>query len=369
MTESTSAQVFPPGEFIREELEERGWTQRDLAEIMGRPLTAVNQIIKGKRAITPETARELGAAFGTSAELWLNLESSYRLSLTSTTGGEIRKRAQIYEVAPVKEMERRGWIEPQKTAEALEKELCRFYQTDSLSAIPPPIKMAARTSADTSDTVRAAQLAWGHRVRQLATLVQAAPYRPDAFKQRLSELREIEANPEEIRKIPRLLAEMGIRFLVVEHLQHTRLDGAALIEGNPVVALSMRYDRIDWFWHTLIHELMHVYYKDESRLDANLEASPGTDPVESRADKKAAEFLVSQRELNSFVHRTKPYFSKVRIVQFANRIRVHPGIIVGQLQHRGEVRYRANRGMLVDVRQYLAGAALTDGWGQTVEVG
>ena len=200
MAEFTPAEVFAPGEFIREELEQRGWTQLDLAEIMGRPLTALNQIINGKRTITPETARELGAAFGTSAELWLNLESSYRLSLTSTTGGEIRKRAQIYEVAPVKEMQRRCWITPQKTVEDLEKELCRFYKTDSLSEIQA-IPMAARASADDSHTVRAAQLAWGHRVRQLANMVQAAAYTPEAFEARLPELHRIEANPEESESV------------------------------------------------------------------------------------------------------------------------------------------------------------------------
>ena len=89
----TPAEVFPPGEFIREELVERGWTQSDLAEIMGRPLPAVNQIIKGRRAITPRTAKELAAAFGTSAELWLNLEMSWRLSLEEEVDPAIRKRA------------------------------------------------------------------------------------------------------------------------------------------------------------------------------------------------------------------------------------------------------------------------------------
>jgi len=368
MAEFTPAEVFPPGEFIREELAARGWTQKDFAEILGRPLAAVNQIIQGKRAITPRTAKELGAAFDTSAELWLNLESSYRLSLTSTTGGEIRKRAQIYEVAPVKEMQRRCWIKPTKTVQELERELCRHYGTNFLSAIPP-IKMAARASADTGDAVRAAQLAWGHRVRQLANMVHADAYTPEALMQLLPEVHKIEANPEEIRRIPRLLAEAGIRFLIVEHLQHTRLDGASLwVNDKPVIALSMRFDRIDWFWHTLIHELMHVRGKDEGRLDADLEAPAGNDEVESRVDREAAEFLIPGNELDSFVLRTKPYFSKVRIVQFANRIRVHPGIVVGQLQHRGEVRYHANREMLVAVRQHLVGAALTDGWGQTVEV-
>ena len=75
------AEVFPAGEFIREELEARGWTQRDLARILDRPIQVVNQIVNGKKAITPDTAIGLGQALGTSADLWLNLDVTYRLSL------------------------------------------------------------------------------------------------------------------------------------------------------------------------------------------------------------------------------------------------------------------------------------------------
>ena len=73
--------VTPPGVYIREEIKERGWTQEDLALIMDRPLPTINRIINGKKRITADTAKQLGAAFGTSAELWMNLENSYRLSL------------------------------------------------------------------------------------------------------------------------------------------------------------------------------------------------------------------------------------------------------------------------------------------------
>jgi addiction module HigA family antidote len=80
---SFPARAFPPGDFIREELEARGWTQADLAGILGRPLQTVNQIVNGRKRITEQTAVELASAFGTSPDLWLNLETSYRLSLVS----------------------------------------------------------------------------------------------------------------------------------------------------------------------------------------------------------------------------------------------------------------------------------------------
>lgn len=75
------ARVFPPGRVLSEELEARGWTQKDLANIIGRPVQTINEIVRGTKQITPETALELAAAFGTSAEFWTSLEANYRIYL------------------------------------------------------------------------------------------------------------------------------------------------------------------------------------------------------------------------------------------------------------------------------------------------
>ncbi len=89
MSQRIPAEVLAPGEFLREELETRGWTQADLAERMGRPLRSINEIINGKKAVTAETAIGLGHAFGTSAEYWLNLEMSYRLHVARRRQREV----------------------------------------------------------------------------------------------------------------------------------------------------------------------------------------------------------------------------------------------------------------------------------------
>jgi HTH-type transcriptional regulator / antitoxin HigA len=87
------AEVFPPGDFIREELEARGWTQSDLAAILGRPFQAVNAIVNGKKTITPKMARQLEAALGPSAEFWMNLQISYQLHNESEPDPAISMRA------------------------------------------------------------------------------------------------------------------------------------------------------------------------------------------------------------------------------------------------------------------------------------
>ena len=81
------ARATPPGRIIRRELEARGWTQKDLAEITGRPEQVISQIIQGRKQVTPETALQLAAAFGTSADLWLNLEANYQIHQALEGGG------------------------------------------------------------------------------------------------------------------------------------------------------------------------------------------------------------------------------------------------------------------------------------------
>ncbi len=75
----TTAEAFPPGEYLRDELEERGWTVSELAEITGQPVLVVSEILDAKKAITTDTALSLSEALDTSAELWLNLQTMYQL--------------------------------------------------------------------------------------------------------------------------------------------------------------------------------------------------------------------------------------------------------------------------------------------------
>ena len=103
MKSHAPAEVFPPGEFLKDELEARGWNQTDLAEIIGRGVTVVNEILSAKRGITPDTAQALADALGGSAQFWLNLESMYRLSLVGHSD-VVSRRARLHAKAPYREM-------------------------------------------------------------------------------------------------------------------------------------------------------------------------------------------------------------------------------------------------------------------------
>ena len=73
--------IIPPGDILAQELEARGLSQRQLAAQLGRPQQAINEIIRGKKALTAETALDLERVLGTPAYVWVRLESYYRLAL------------------------------------------------------------------------------------------------------------------------------------------------------------------------------------------------------------------------------------------------------------------------------------------------
>ena len=95
MTIRTPAEVFSPGEFIREEMEARGWTQEELATMMGWPRKLIGELLSGDKMLTLETAYDLRAVFGTGPEVWMNLESAYRLSLVVRKDEEVGHRAKL----------------------------------------------------------------------------------------------------------------------------------------------------------------------------------------------------------------------------------------------------------------------------------
>jgi HTH-type transcriptional regulator/antitoxin HigA len=386
----------PPGEFLRDELERRGWTQDDLAKIITRPLSTVNGIIQGKHSITPEMAIALGAALGTPPEVWMNRESTFRLSLVSSPGEDIERRARLYSIAPVKDMQKRQWIRRTDSPESLEQELCRFFNIPSIDQTPT-LNVNASQSFKTA-SLNPSQIAWCFRSAKLASIIDAESFKPRDFASALSDIRKLADYPEKAKHLPRILAKAGVRLVVVEPLLHSRIDGAAfwLADDAPVVVLSIRYDRIDCLWFTLFHELMHIKHSDAQSVDMDLIGDENREGVQSnfqerrerilreveqlqedidfynqietRANQEATNLLIPSAEMRSFILRMKPFYSKARIVQFAIRMQIHPGIVVGQLHQAGEIGWSTNREMLAKVRDIATSTAVTDGWGKSAPV-
>ncbi len=348
----TPARVTPPGSILSEEIEARGWTQKDLAEIMGRPPQAINEIIKGTKQITPETAIELSAAFGTSAQFWTNLEANYRLHLAQKEASEqeISRKSRLYSITPVSEIIRRGWIQSSDSIEELEKNVCQFLGIKSPNETP---KLAAnlRCSPEQEPEINA-RIAWAKRVENIAKTQQVEKFDHAKLQAAIPILLNHAEREEDITKIPDLLLSLGVHFAIVPHLSKTYLDGAAFYIGdNPVVALTQRHDRIDSFWFTLMHELAHIVSKHQGVYLDNFDEGD-INPQEQEANQKARDWLIEPKAFNLFFQETKPYFSKSAIAQFAASQNRHAGIVLGRIHHEMKD-YTKLRSLLVKVSPFL----------------
>jgi HTH-type transcriptional regulator / antitoxin HigA len=352
---------------LRGLLEERGWTITELSSITGFARSNLSSVLNLKAGVSPDMAIALAAAFGNQATEWLKWNAEHQLSLVEVDAEAVERRARLYTVAPIHEMQKRGWLSEPAKVDTLESEVTQFFGTDQA------IFSVATLRRDNEAALSPAERAWCFRARNLA---QAIPFVADFDKSRLAtaakKLRQLAAYENEVERVAEMLAYYGVRFVVVEPLPGAKIDGAAFwINESPVIAVSLRWDRIDAFWFTVMHEFAHVWNGDAYSVDVNLvdegetgmSVATASDGAEKAANADAAELLVPQDQLESFIARTSPRYGATRIIQFAHSIKMHPGIIVGQLQHRGELNYSAHRSFLVRVRKAVTETAVTDGWG------
>lgn len=369
-----------PGGFIEEELDARGWTQADLAFVLGWDVSQLNRLVKGKTDVTAESALMLADAFDMPAEFFLNLQKLYDLGQAKKADPGVRTRASWASVFPVREMIKRGWIEDTESS-LLDVQMARFFDKTHRDEVPfvsdaELIQHAARKSTPYDD-VLPAQYAWIHRVRSIARNIKSAPYSESALLDLLPSLRSHFVDLDDLRHIPALLLRAGVRLVLVEQLPGAKIDGVCLwLDAQPVIGITNRLDRLDNLCFVLRHEIEHVLRKDGLEtmftpiddFEGNLNSSNKDLPdCERQANDAAANFCVDQSLLNSFIMRKSPYISEADVRAFASRVQINTAIAVGQIQHKTQ-KYNWLRKYQVSIRNYLKEWNDVDGWGRIAPV-
>jgi HTH-type transcriptional regulator / antitoxin HigA len=367
-----------PGQFIQALLDQRGWTQRTLSIVLDLGEATVNRIVSNKQPIDGELAVILEEVFEIPAERFLALQKDLDLAqariVVNPDPGRAT-RALLYGDLPVAEMIKRGWItaENVRDTKRVEAGLMRFFDVNRLDDIEILPHAAKKTEANTPLTP--AQLAWLYRVKQIAGDMLVGPYSPQALLAAIGKLRKSMLAAEDVARVPRIMMECGVRFVIVESLASAKIDGVCfwLNERSPVIGISLRYDRIDNFWFVLRHEIEHAIQIHGTMLDAELEgdrAGTGENVAaeERIANAAAQEYCVPAASMDAFVARKAPFFAERDLVAFARILKVHPGIVAGQLQ-RKTGRYDRFRDHLVKVRSIISPNAIKDGWGDVAPVG
>lgn len=348
-TEYTPDSVSPPGETLLETLEVIGMTQAELATRMGRPKKTINEIIKGKTAITPETALQLEMALDIPASFWNKRERKYQEAIARAEQNKnLAHWVDWLKNIPYDEMVSFGWIRKLDEPVDRVREVLTFFGVVSPEQWEvlwgDKVNVAFRESkAYSSDKVATA--AWLRKAELEARDIDCAPYEENLFRQILLEVRRLtrtDPSPSLYQeKLARLCSAAGVAVTVVRRLSKARTFGASqwLSPQKAHIAINLYYSSDDHFWFTFFHEAAHILLHSKKEVFIDQENGEAETKEELEANEFAGELLVPDASLKNFIRtrrRTRkgePFFGKDDVCRFAESIGVAPSIVVGQLQH------------------------------------
>lgn len=316
-----------PIEAIRFRMDQLGLTQKDLAPIIG-SASKVSEVLSGKRSLSLNMIRSLHKNLGIAAEVLIAKEASPSFD----------EDAGAY---PLKEMHSRGYFPgaPERFStfkKHADKWLARLFDHGGVREVGPAYARSTAHYRTTKNIAPEAFLAWQARVLQRAKEQSAIAYRPGIIDEDF--LKQV-AGLSVLDDAPLLAVEFvekhGVRVILEPHLPKTYLDGAAMLDRNgmPVIGLTLRHDRLDNFWFTLLHELVHVgWHLGGERLaffDVLTEPH-GDNDLEIEADQLAADALIDPKEWNTWTDKAETSPAAVR--EFALSIQRHPAVVAGRIR-------------------------------------
>ena len=318
-------------------------SQVELARRMDRPLKTVNEIVKGKTAITADTALQLEVVLGIPARLWNNLQRDYWEAGAREDERQRRSRdEQWVDGFPVVAMAQRNWIPSAATRKEALDHVLRFFAVSGPSAWDKQwssVQAAFRRSPIFAPSPHAVS-AWLRRGEIMAAEIACGPFDSARLREALPAIRDM-TRLDPIAFMPELtdvLATCGVALVMTPELPGTHLAGAArwLSTDKALVQLSLRHKTDDQFWFALFHELAHLLRSGprSAFLDAALPSDPD-DPAERAADRFAATQLVPDASISRIKEGGE--YEANDIKASAAQFGVPAGILLGRLQRAGLV--------------------------------
>ena len=330
--------VSPPGETLLETLETIQMSQAELARRMGRPLKTINEIIQAKTAITPETALQLEQVLHIPAYFWLKMEQHYQESLARIAEKQrLKGWTDWLKEIPIRTMMQRGWI-PQSTDKAQQVlEALKFFEVaspDAWDAIWEQ-KIVVYRKAAIRQSDFGAVAAWLQQGERESQQIACAPYNAEAFRDTLAHIRNLTVEPVDFfrQALVRLCSQSGVAVVFVQELPKTGICGATqwLTSTKALIQLSLRYKTDDQLWFTFFHEAGHILLHGKRQVFLETDAQGGEEK-EKEADAFATNILIDRVAWQGFIQQGT-YRTKSGIREFASKVGIAPGIVVGRLQH------------------------------------
>ena len=331
----------PPGATIREQLEDRGMTQKEFAARMGISAKHASQLVNGEVQLTPDMALRLEYVLGVPAKFWLNLEAIYQEKCARIqTENDMATDEEIAKKFPYSDMVSFGWIAA--AASLVEKvyNLRVFFGVARLTALSnllPYMKCRRVSSSEKADYALAA---WAQQAKVEARDVPVSPISLAKLKSVIPQMRAMTLEPPEVfcGKLQTLMAQCGVALVLLPHLPGSYLHGATFYDGDKIVmGLTVRGKDADRFWFSLFHELAHI-------LKGHISHPEGPDEAqEDEANQIASNILIPPSDLERFAQAND--FDSDAVIRFASNIGIAPGIVVGRLQKEGLITHNRLNGL------------------------
>ncbi len=330
LIETWEEQEFPlhkpdPLAAIRFRMDQQGLKQKDLIPLIGSK-SKVSEVLSGKQPLTLKMIRKLHQTLQIPLDVLISEEEPDQ-DIADLN----------WERFPIREMAARGWLKgfqdnAKEAADRGEELLTEFFRGVDTQVLQGAL---CRQIVRTNGTIDAhALIAWKAQVlKEADRQAELPPYHKGQItKAYITDIAKLSYLQEGPCLVQEYLAKAGIHFIVLEHLAKTHLDGAVMKsrQGAPVIALTLRYDRLDNFWFTLAHELAHVaLHIDKDDVDCIIDDLDAEgDDKERAADELAREALLPARIWDLFEHKD----DRDQINKLADRLRIHPAIIAGRIR-------------------------------------
>jgi plasmid maintenance system antidote protein VapI len=339
-TEFCPSWASPPGETVRELAAKKNLRSHDLAQALGVPGDDLSRLLNGELPITAARAESLAGVVGASVRFWLAREAQYRRDLQALHDDS----RQWVSSLPFKDMARYGWLkEATSTGHKLQHAL-EFFEVSTVDEwrdawLSDRSGITAYRTSPAFTTQAASVTAWLRQGELAAAELQVGTWIRERFQRLLPSLKpltRVREPTEFITQLQEQCAACGVAVVIVRAPKGCPASGATRVKnGKAILQLSVRYLRDDSFWFTFFHEAGHLVLHGDRLF---LEWSDRRDfdsHEEDEANKFAGQVLIPPSEETALRALPHEYRS---IMRFAKNLSISPGIVVGQLQHRGLVR-------------------------------
>ena len=336
MIRSRSVIATPPGATIKEQLLDRGMSQKEFAERMDMSEKHISKLINGDVQLTPDVAVRLEMVLGVPAHFWSKLEAIYRDKLVRAIAeNEMNEDVELSKKYPYKEMAKNNWVPTTTIVTERVVNLRRFFEVVKLSLVQNSLQpcVACRRISET-EKADYALLAWAQKAKLDARSINTGPINLKKLSASLQEIRGMTRwDPKDFcPRLITLLADCGIALVFLPHIGGSFLHGATFYDKNKIViGLTVRGKDADKFWFSLFHEIGHILYGHIGKLEGT------TDTDELAADSFARDTLIPRDVFYAYI--SHQMFNREAIVRFANSINIDPGIVVGRLQKEKYIEY------------------------------